>query len=83
MLPENLWGWYDGNTRVTLPSGRIITPPARTYLKYNPDAFAGRVVTTPNGRVVADHPGRVDLCTLLGSRRILDMLIGEQLPRIC
>jgi hydrogenase expression/formation protein HypE len=35
------------------------------------------------GRVVADHPGRVDLCTLLGSRRIVDMLIGEQLPRIC
>ena len=26
--PENLWGWYDGRTQVTLPSGRIITPPA-------------------------------------------------------
>ena len=36
--------------RVTLPSGRVITPPNRTYLKYNPDAFVGRVVTTPNGR---------------------------------
>jgi hypothetical protein len=55
LLPKELWGWYDGNTRVTLPSGRIITPPVRTYLKYNPDAFAGRVVTTPNGRVVADQ----------------------------
>ena len=55
MLPENLWGWYDGRTPVTLPSGRVITPPARTYLKYNPDAFAGRVVTTPNGRIVADQ----------------------------
>ena len=55
LLPENLWGWYDGSTQVTLPSGRIITPPARTYLKYNPDAFAGRVVTTPNGRIVADQ----------------------------
>jgi trimeric autotransporter adhesin len=55
VLPENLWGWYDGRTQVTLPSGRIITPPARTYLKYNPDAFAGRVVTTPNGRIVADQ----------------------------
>jgi hypothetical protein len=55
VLPENLWGWYDGVTQVTLPSGRIITPPARTYLKYNPDAFAGRVVTTPNGRIVADQ----------------------------
>ena len=55
VLPESLWGWYDGRTPVTLPSGRVITPPARTYLKYNPDAFAGRVVTTPNGRIVADQ----------------------------
>jgi trimeric autotransporter adhesin len=55
VLPENLWGWYDGQTQVTLPSGRVITPPNRTYLKYNPDAFVGRVVTTPNGRIVADQ----------------------------
>ena len=54
-MPENLWGWYDGQTPVTLPSGRVITPPNRTYLKYNPDAFGGRVVTTPNGRIVADQ----------------------------
>ena len=55
VLPEELWGWYDGRTQVTLPSGRVITPPARTYLKYNPDAFAGRVVRTPDGRIVADQ----------------------------
>jgi hypothetical protein len=54
VLPKSLWGWYDGTTPVTLPSGRVITPPARTYLKYNPDAFVGRVVTTPNGRIVND-----------------------------
>jgi len=35
------------------------------------------------GRVVDEHPGRVVLCTALGARRILDMLVGEQLPRIC
>ena len=35
------------------------------------------------GAVVADPPGRVTMRTLLGSRRIVDMLIGEQLPRIC
>lgn len=35
------------------------------------------------GRVVAEHPGRVSLRTPLGTRRILDMLVGEQLPRIC
>ncbi len=55
LLPENLWGWYDGRTPVTLPSGRVITPAVRTYLKYNPDAFVGQVVTTPNGRIVADQ----------------------------
>ena len=35
------------------------------------------------GRVVAEHPGRVVLRTLLGTHRALDMLAGEQLPRIC
>jgi len=35
------------------------------------------------GRAVAGHPGRVVLRTLLGTRRALDMLAGEQLPRIC
>lgn len=35
------------------------------------------------GRVVAEHPGRVVLETALGTRRLLDMLSGEQLPRIC
>lgn len=35
------------------------------------------------GRVVAEHPGRVALRTVLGTRRVLDMLSGEQLPRIC
>lgn len=53
-LPKELQGWYDGRTQVTLPSGRVITPPNNTYLKYNPDAFAGRVITTPDGSVVPD-----------------------------
>lgn len=48
-VPVALQHWYDGNTTVTLPSGRTYTPPARTYLKYNPDAFAGRYVVTANG----------------------------------
>jgi hypothetical protein len=55
LLPESLQGWYDGRTTITLPSGRRIAPPANTYLKYNPDAFAGRIVTTPSGRIVADQ----------------------------
>ncbi len=35
------------------------------------------------GRVVADHPGMVTIHTLVGAERIVDMLVGEQLPRIC
>ena len=35
------------------------------------------------GRVTAERPGRVVLRTTLGTRRLLDMLAGEQLPRIC
>jgi len=35
------------------------------------------------GRVVADHPGMVTMRTFVGSQRIVDMLVGEQLPRIC
>ncbi len=35
------------------------------------------------GVVVADHPGMVTIKTLVGSERIVDMLVGEQLPRIC
>lgn len=35
------------------------------------------------GRVVADHPERVVMRTLIGSERIVDMPSGAQLPRIC
>ncbi|AQZ63248.1 [NiFe] hydrogenase metallocenter assembly protein HypE [[Actinomadura] parvosata subsp. kistnae] len=35
------------------------------------------------GTVVAGPSGRVTMRTLVGSRRVIDMLVGEQLPRIC
>jgi hydrogenase expression/formation protein HypE len=35
------------------------------------------------GRVTETHPERVVLRTALGARRVVDMLVGEQLPRIC
>jgi len=35
------------------------------------------------GRVQSGEPGRVTMRTALGGRRIVDMLVGEQLPRIC
>jgi len=41
-------------------------------------ALAARI-----GEVVSDHPGMVTIRTIVGSERIVDMLVGEQLPRIC
>ena len=35
------------------------------------------------GRVVNDNPGKVFMQTRIGGKRIVDMLAGEQLPRIC
>jgi hydrogenase expression/formation protein HypE len=35
------------------------------------------------GETVADHAGRVFMRTRIGGERIVDMLTGEQLPRIC
>lgn len=35
------------------------------------------------GEVVADHPGFVTMRTRIGGSRVVDMLSGEQLPRIC
>jgi hydrogenase expression/formation protein HypE len=49
-------------------------------------ALRGRpegALAAPIGRVVAAHPGRVALRTVFGTRRVLDMPVGELLPRIC
>jgi hydrogenase expression/formation protein HypE len=35
------------------------------------------------GEVVADHPGRVFMRSRIGGTRVVDMMSGEQLPRIC
>lgn len=35
------------------------------------------------GRITGERPGRVVMQTIFGGRRIVDMLVGEQLPRIC
>jgi len=54
------------------------------------DAVVAAVQTTEYGRearrigfVTAAHPGRVALRTPFGTRRVLDMPVGELLPRIC
>jgi hydrogenase expression/formation protein HypE len=59
-----------------------------------PPAEAGRLLevmrTHPLGRdaamigeVVAEHPGLVTMRSLIGGERIISLLTGDQLPRIC
>ena len=35
------------------------------------------------GEVVAEHPGMVTMRSVVGGERIVTLLTGEQLPRIC
>jgi hydrogenase expression/formation protein HypE len=44
-----------------------------------PGGERGRII----GRITNDHPGRTVMNTAAGGRRVVDMLSGEQLPRIC
>lgn len=64
------------------------------FLAIVPGAFAGDAVEALRmhplgrearviGRVVAAHPGLVALRTAIGGMRVVDMLPGDQLPRIC
>jgi hydrogenase expression/formation protein HypE len=66
--------------------GKIIAivPPehaqgALEALRAHPLGKASSVI----GRVTSGEPGRVTMRTVFGGSRIVDMLVGEQLPRIC
>jgi len=48
-------------------------------MQKNPDGNAATII----GEVTSTHPGIVAMSTPLGANRIVDMPIGEQLPRIC
>ena len=52
---------------------------ALTIMRRDPLGRQARVI----GSVVADRPGKVVLRTGMGGHRMLGMLEGEQLPRIC
>lgn len=62
----------------------IVAPPdqadaALAALRAHPLGAGAAVI----GRVQNGEPGRVTMRTGFGGRRIVDMLVGEQLPRIC
>lgn len=48
-------------------------------IRKNPFGRKGAII----GEVVEDHPGMVLMKTGVGGFRVVDMLTGEQLPRIC
>jgi len=50
-----------------------------TRMRQNRYGSAAKII----GEVVADHPKKVIMKTPLGTSRIVDMLTGELLPRIC
>ena len=50
-----------------------------TAIKVNPNGKDAAVI----GEVASDHAGNVVMETQIGGERIVDMLAGEQLPRIC
>jgi hydrogenase expression/formation protein HypE len=59
-------------------------------LREHSDAVLATIRSNPYGRdasvigeVVEAHPGKVFMNTRIGGTRIVDMLAGEQLPRIC
>lgn len=48
-------------------------------MRQHPLAREARII----GQVVAEHPGMLVARTGLGATRVVDMMVGEQLPRIC
>lgn len=60
-------------------AAREVADAALTAMREHPLGSEAAII----GEVVADHPGRVVLRSRIGGMRVVDMLSGEQLPRIC
>jgi len=67
----------EGKFILILP--KVYQDKALEILKKYPESQESVVI----GEVRDEHPGKVVLKTELGGKRLLDMLEGEQLPRIC
>ena len=62
----------------------VVAPPeeadaALAVMRAHPLGAGASVI----GAVASGQAGRVTMQTVFGGRRIVDMLVGEQLPRIC
>ena len=63
----------------------VVAPPeqaeaALAAMRAHPLGAGAAVIGRSRARA---RPGRVTMRTVFGGRRIVDMLVGEQLPRIC
>ncbi len=67
----------EGKILVILPENEAET--ALAGMRSHPAGSGSRVI----GKVTSSHPGMLQLETTLGTSRIVDMISGEQLPRIC
>ena len=63
--------------------GAIVAPEGAEAIfrkmREHPQGIEARII----GEVVSGHPGRVLAKTEIGGTRVLDVMFGEQLPRIC
>ena len=67
----------EGKLLVFVPAGEA--PKVLERMRLNKYGREARII----GRVVPDHRGKVFMSTGIGGTRIIDMPLGEQLPRIC
>ena len=67
----------EGRLMAVVP--RAAADRAIEILRGHPAACGPAIV----GTVTAEHPGSVELRSRLGGRRVVDLLSGEQMPRIC
>lgn len=67
----------EGKILVILPEDDA--PEVVDIMRAHPAGTQSRII----GTVSKDHPGLLHLETTIGSTRIIDMISGEQLPRIC
>ncbi len=67
----------EGKVVVILPNEQAEI--ALKTMKNNPLGRNASVI----GKITSGHPGKIIMNTSIGGKRILDMLAGEQLPRIC
>ena len=70
--------WPAGTVFVSVVDPSIAADYLRLLKKWEHGAMASVI-----GEVVMEHPRQVILNSNIGGRRVVNMLAGEQLPRIC